>query len=165
LNRRSLNSKGSGVGLLAVAAAVGASACSDANDYRPPGCRTNLGNAGFVVEIGGCPVLSSFAILPSDVSVGGSVMLLSTAAASLGETVAFEWTATSGVIADPSAPATTFTCTEPGIAYVTVTVWNAADPTRSCTRSNNGFVECDPVDGGPPGVPDAAPGDAAQGGG
>ncbi len=94
-----------------------------------------------------CPNIDELSIIPNEVLVGHPVQL--TAAASDADNgpspVSFSWTASSGTIGDPSAAHTTFTCTQPGAATITLNVSDG-----DCGDTATGTVTCDgaAVDGG-----------------
>jgi hypothetical protein len=131
-----------------MACSAALAACSG-DDYGRPPCRSDRGSLDLSVPISGCPQLSAFDILPTEVDVGSSVQLVGAAAAPLGDRVSFLWTATNGVVADPSAPITTFKCTEAGVARLQLTASNALVPDNGCSAFERGMVVCDvPMEGG-----------------
>jgi hypothetical protein len=90
-----------------------------------------------------CPVVS-LGISPGELDVpgGGVSTLTGVASLPIPGTPAYAWTATSGILADASAPTTTFVCTHPGIATVTFTAWF-----DGCSDSAEGVVTCLAIDG------------------
>jgi hypothetical protein len=133
--------------LVVACAALGLWACSG-DDYARPPCRTNKGTLNVQVPVAGCPHLSSWAILPSEVDVGGTVSLYATAAAVGNETVEFTWSSDSGIVSDPHAPTTTYECTSPGEFEIEIRVVNVDAGSTACEDVGTGSVQCDPNDGG-----------------
>jgi hypothetical protein len=133
--------------LAAGATLLGLSACSG-DDFAHPPCRTDQGSLVVSAPVTGCPRLTSFDILPSDVFVGSSVALRATADGPSGAIFAFAWTASNGTIANPQAADTEFQCTAPGIALLTITVTNPANTSSPCEDVGHGSVACDAVEGG-----------------
>jgi len=88
-----------------------------------------------------CPVVDGVSALPNAVFLGGSVALTAQAHDSDGGPVAlaYQWSASSGVLDGTGANAKTFTCTAPGDATVTVTV---SDGDTSCDASQSVTVSC-----------------------
>jgi hypothetical protein len=127
---------------------LGLCACSG-DDFAHPPCRTDQGSLVVLAAATGCPHLTSFDILPSDVYVGSSVALRATADGPSGATFAFAWKASNGTIADPQAADTEFQCTAPGVADLTITVTNPANTSGACEDVGHGSVTCDPAEGGP----------------
>lgn len=90
------------------------------------------------VQVRRCPNLSSLAIVPNHAAVGGSVAVTaSVTSAADGGVPVLAWSASGGTFADPSAPLTTFTCTAPGPAAVTI-----AATQDGCTETLTGSVDC-----------------------
>jgi len=70
-----------------------------------------------------CPNIDGIDTNPQETTVGYSVLLTSLASdADPGNTITYSWTATSGTLESPSAPATHFTCTAAGTVLVTLDV-------------------------------------------
>src|SRR5262249_14122863 len=70
-----------------------------------------------------CPTVDGVSANPAEVLVGSSVALLGAAHDSdaAPSALSFQWTASSGAVANPTAASTTFTCMTPGIATLTLT--------------------------------------------
>lgn len=78
-----------------------------------------------------CPEIRFVLAAPTDMKIGQSGSLLSQASDPEGDTIAYTWTATSGEVADPSAPVTSYTCTESGDHFVVLSVVDATCITSS----------------------------------
>jgi hypothetical protein len=142
----------------AIAAVLGG--CSG-EDYPRPPCRSTQGALDVSFNIGGCPSISGFEILPNEVDVGGSVQLLSSVETVIGETPQYTWTASGGVIADPSSASATFTCTTPGQVQIFLSV-SSAGAAQDCSMVTQGSVQCDAVaEGAAAAGGDSGPLDAA----
>jgi hypothetical protein len=95
-------------------------------------CTTPPGSTGVATvrgDVVNCPTLRSLNIVPADVSVGGSMPLLSAGAIDDGSPVTYAWAVDSGgIFADPTAAATTFTCTAEGFPTLSLTIDSADHP-------------------------------------
>jgi hypothetical protein len=109
-----------------------------------------------------CPVIDGVSASPNEVFVGGSLGLTGAAhdADNGPSPLSYQWTATSGVLATPSAQNTSFQCTTPGVATVTLTV-SDGDNLAGCPATLAVTVTCDATDGGA--STDAAASDATVG--
>jgi hypothetical protein len=134
-----------------IACTIGALAACSGDAYGPPPCRTNKGTLTITATATGCPRLSFWAILPAEVDVGSSVQLVATAAASIGENVAFTWSTADGgvIIANPHAASTTAECTAPGAFPVKISVASADSANVACSDVETGTIHCD-LDAGVP---------------
>src|SRR5262245_29374118 len=90
-----------------------------------------------------CPAIDSVSANPAEVIVGGSVALTASAHDSDAgpSALTFQWTASSGVVASPSAASTSFTCTTPGIATLTLSA-SDGDPAASCAATSSVAITC-----------------------
>jgi 5'-nucleotidase len=90
-----------------------------------------------------CPAIDNVSANPAEVFVGGSVALIGTAHDSDAgpSALSFQWTASSGVVAAPSAASTSFTCTTPGIATITLSA-SDGDPAASCAATSSVEIIC-----------------------
>jgi hypothetical protein len=107
-----------------------------------------MGDVTISAPVAGCPQLTSFSILPSEVYVGSAVDLLAEATGPGGDGFDFSWTASNGHVKDAKAANTTFQCTEAGVAVLTITVRNPTDTNAACAAQGRGAVTCDPADAG-----------------
>lgn len=78
-----------------------------------------------------CAAIRFVLMAPTDMKIGQSGSLLSQASDPEGDTIAYTWTATNGEVADPTAPVTSYTCTEPGDHIVVLSVADASCITSS----------------------------------
>jgi phospholipase C len=90
-----------------------------------------------------CPNLQSLSANPSEVLTGSSVSLTSSAVDPDNgpSPLSYSWTATSGKFSSPMSPNTTFTCTQPGVATVTLTV-SDGDTTAGCPATSSVAITC-----------------------
>ncbi len=88
-----------------------------------------------------CPVLDELSANPSAAYLGSSVVLTASAhdSDSGPATLSYQWTASSGVLSNPSAPNPTFTCTAPGTATLTLL---ASDGSATCADTQTVTVAC-----------------------
>jgi hypothetical protein len=88
-----------------------------------------------------CPVISSISAAPNQVLTGSSVAVSASAADpdSAPSPLTTQWTATSGTFASATSAATTFTCTQPGVATLTFT---ASDGDPTCLTTSTVQVTC-----------------------
>jgi len=98
-----------------------------------------------------CPTIDSVSANPAEVFVGSSVSLIATAHDSDASpsALSLQWTASAGVVAVPSASSTTFTCSTPGVATITL---SASDSDPACATTSSVVVTCTAVtcdDGNP----------------
>jgi hypothetical protein len=82
--------------------------------------------------------LVSFLVSPLAASVGSYVIGQAVSARPDGGALTFTWSAPSGTFADPSAPQTTFTCTQAGPVQVTLQV----EDDELCQQSYSSLVTC-----------------------
>jgi len=87
-------------------------------------CRTPraLGAVRILARFGVCPALQRAIVSPLQTSVGNDIDLSALASDVEGDPIEYEWTASGGSIADPSAMQTTYTCEEVGDHTVTIDV-------------------------------------------
>ena len=90
-----------------------------------------------------CPQIDGIAASPSEVLVGGSVGLSASAhdTDSGPSPLAYHWTTSSGVVIDPSAATTRFTCTGAGSATISLSV-SDGDPVAACADTSTVTVNC-----------------------
>jgi 5'-nucleotidase len=98
-----------------------------------------------------CPVVDGINVTPSDLFVGASVAVSSTAHDSDAgpSPLSYQWTASSGTLSSATAQNPTFTCTAPGTVTLTLKV-SDGDAKADCADSASATVTCStPVcDGG-----------------
>jgi hypothetical protein len=88
-----------------------------------------------------CPSITSATAGPAQISVGGAIAVAASATdPDAADRLSYAWAPASG-FANPTAPATTFTCPSPGRQKLTVTVSDNHTPTP-CTTSATLTVEC-----------------------
>src|SRR5262249_34707657 len=108
-----------------------------------------------------CPDISSVVARGGTPKVGSPVTLVATAEDGdhAPKPLTYTWLADSGVVADLHAPTTTFTCTEPGLVTVVLSV---SDGDLQCDQFFGLKIDCAPAcaDGG---IPDSAVCKAAGG--
>jgi hypothetical protein len=109
-----------------------------------------------------CPVITSASATPSEAEVGESIAVNANAIDPDDDALVYAWTADAGEFADPSAAATSYTCTVGGGQILTITV----DDGRGCTEEMTLEVTC--IDDAPPppvdaGVPDEDAGEPDAG--
>jgi hypothetical protein len=95
------------------------------------------GNAVVNATVGECPQISYLAAAPIKTSVGGTIELAAAALDADGTTPSFSWTTTAGTFSAPALPESSFTCTVPGDATITLTVGSG-----SCTDHASVTVTC-----------------------
>jgi len=90
-----------------------------------------------------CPQIDGVSASPTEVLVGGSVGLSASAHdADAGPSpLAYQWTASSGVVIDPGAATTRFTCTSAGSATISLSV-SDGDPAGNCADTSAVTVNC-----------------------
>lgn len=90
-----------------------------------------------------CPVVDGLNLTPSELIVGGSVVVNAAAHdADAGPTaLSYQWTASSGTLSSTNAQNPTFTCTAAGTATLTLKV-SDGDPTADCADSATATVTC-----------------------
>jgi len=93
-----------------------------------------------------CPVIDALSTSTAEVLVGGSIGLTATAhdSDSGPSPLSFHWTSTGGVITDPGAPTTRFTCTSPGSVTITLSA-SDGDPAATCADTSSVTVTCTAV--------------------
>jgi phospholipase C len=103
--------------------------------------RTGGINVNGTVNI--CPNILGISANPSEVLTGSSVSVSSTAVDpdSGPSPLSFAWTASSGKLSSATSPNPTFTCTQPGVATLTLTV-SDGDPTAGCAATGTVAVTC-----------------------
>jgi 5'-nucleotidase len=104
---------------------------------------TRLGSVTVNGTLNVCPTIDGVSASPAEVFVGSSVTLIGTAHDSDAgpSALTFQWTASSGVVASPSAASTSFTCTTPGTAIITLSA-SDGDPAASCAATSSIAVTC-----------------------
>jgi hypothetical protein len=90
-----------------------------------------------------CPTIDSLSASPSEVVVGGTVSLAAAAHDSDAgpSALSFGWTATGGTLSSATGQTSTFTCTAPGTATVTLSV-SDGDPASSCADTQTAQIVC-----------------------
>jgi len=90
-----------------------------------------------------CPVVDGLSVTPSDLVVGGSVVVNATAHDSDAAPAAlgYQWTTTSGTLSSATAQNPTFTCTAAGTATLTLRVTDG-DSTPDCADTATAKVTC-----------------------
>lgn len=102
------------------------------------------------VAVGGtlniCPALDGVSSTALEALVGGTIDLSSQAhdADHGPAALAYAWSSSSGTISDATLPATTFSCTTPGPATITLTV-SDGDPGADCAAQASITVTCTPT--------------------
>jgi len=93
-----------------------------------------------------CPTIDSLSANPSEVQVGGTIVLLASAHDSDAgpSPLSFAWKTSAGTLSTAVGEATTLTCTAPGTATVTLAVADG-DPAASCADSVTAQITCSPV--------------------
>jgi hypothetical protein len=111
--------------------------CQDFDEHAICGAAHNRQACGVTFNF--CPTIDTYEISPLDTRVGGVITLMSTASDEDDGPLplAYTWSATSGTIAAPSSPNTTFTCTVPGPVTLTLTVTD-----DDCSDTISVDVEC-----------------------
>ena len=97
--------------------------CSD-DPAAVASCHFRSGNGSLQIKgrISDCPTITSFVVNPQRLRVGESSELRGVAKDPDSANLSFAWTASSGVVADSAAAATSFRCSEEGTAILTLTV-------------------------------------------
>ncbi|HEY3252982.1 MAG TPA: metallophosphoesterase, partial [Polyangiaceae bacterium] len=90
-----------------------------------------------------CPVVDSLNVAPSELTVGGSVVVSATAHDSdaAPSPLSYQWTASGGTLSSATAQNPTFTCTAPGSVTLTLKV-SDGDATPDCADSMTATVTC-----------------------
>jgi hypothetical protein len=98
-----------------------------------------------------CPAIDALSVQPSNVVVGSSVSLTSAAhdPDNGPSPLAYAWTSSSGSLGTPSAQNSSFTCTAPGVANITLTV-SDGDTDPGCPATLTTSVTCTAPDAGSP---------------
>jgi hypothetical protein len=84
-----------------------------------------------------CPVVVSFVIAPNVATVGAEVRIMATAVDPDTEDISFSWKASTGAVADPRAPSTSYRCSAPGRVTVELTVSDG-----TCQDQESGQIDC-----------------------
>ena len=134
---RARRTPGQRVGALLALAFLALPSCSSEDAGRH--CRARLGAAGVDGTASTCPVVTTFELLPSEVSVGSSVTLRGSAMDPGGGALSYTWRAgtAAAVVIDPASATTTLRCDAAGPVVVTLTVSNG-----KCDYSASGVVDC-----------------------
>jgi hypothetical protein len=110
-----------------------------------------------------CGTAGALSALPSETTVGHSVVLSGAATGINPATLTYSWSAPSGVFTAPAAATTNFTCTAPGTVTATLTVSDGPVPAgATCNPASTTAtiqVTCDGA--GDAGAPDATTGPSA----
>ncbi len=115
--------------------------CTGTDDYSRPPCRIVSGGAAIVdIETAACPEIVSFDVLPTTTEVGGFIMVFPTISEPGNAQPAFGWKANSGTFVDAATEVSSFECTSPGAATLTLTVTNAL-----CSVEGAVVVHCTPA--------------------
>lgn len=112
-------------------------------------CRNaqSLGAVRVLARFGFCPKLERVIVAPLQTSVGNDIDLAAQAGDEEGDPITFQWTATGGSIADPSAQSTTYTCIEVGDHVVSIQI--SDDDFDVCVDQWTVAVTCVDGDGAP----------------
>jgi len=94
-----------------------------------------------------CPVLRWADVSPLQTSVGNDIDLFAMATDEEGDAIAYMWSSGSGIIVDPMAASTTYTCTEVGGDEITILVTD--DGGTYCMDMHTVPITCVPGDGDP----------------
>jgi hypothetical protein len=85
-----------------------------------------------------CPRLESLSAVPNVAAVFDDVAISAAASDAEGNPLSFEWSAASGQFSTVTGPSTTYTCLEPGIHALVLTL----DDGRNCDRTYQFSVTC-----------------------
>src|SRR6478609_6710366 len=90
-----------------------------------------------------CPTIDGVSTNPGEVTIGGSAALTASAHDSDAgpSALSFQWTASAGVVTNPTAASASFACTTPGVATLTLSV-SDGDPAASCAATTSVTVTC-----------------------
>lgn len=105
------------------------------------------GTISVIATTSQCPIIDAITINPANVIVGGSLTLIAEARGPNSAGLTFQWTATSGTLANTTSPLATFTCTSAGAPTLTLTVSDGSDA-AACLAVQSVSVTCTQVDGG-----------------
>ena len=96
--------------------------CQDFDEKAICGAAQNRQACG--VSVNFCPGIDGIDIGPLETGIGGIISLAGAASDDDDGPLplAYQWSATTGTIASPASPSTTFTCTVPGPVTLTLTV-------------------------------------------
>jgi hypothetical protein len=116
---------------------LGLPSCS--SDGDGPRGHARLGAAAVDGTASACPSVTTFELLPSEVTLGSAMALRGAALDPGGGEVSYAWRASNpaGVVVDPTYPATSLRCDAPGTVVVTLTASNG-----KCADSMSGVVDC-----------------------
>lgn len=103
--------------------------------------KTGSAQVNGVVNV--CPVVDGVSATPTDLNVGGNALLAATAHDSDAAPAAlgYQWTASSGSLANANTATPTFTCTAAGTATVTLSV-SDGDTAANCAGSASVTINC-----------------------
>jgi hypothetical protein len=90
-----------------------------------------------------CPQIDALDALPAEAQVGGSIGLTAIAHDSDGgpSPLTYQWTASAGVLTDPTAASTRFSCTTPGAVTISL-VASDGDTSAGCPATSSLTVTC-----------------------
>ncbi len=94
-----------------------------------------------------CPVLMWADVSPLETSVGNDIDLSAVASDEEGDAIAYMWSSGSGLIANPTAASTTYTCTEVGNDVIVILVTD--DDGAYCMDMHSVPITCVAGDGNP----------------
>jgi hypothetical protein len=106
---------------------------------RAAGDGPGTGIVRVVIDGVSCPELqvTSYSVSPLTASIGASISVSATTSPTDGGAVTYAWTASSGTFAQADAPTTTYTCTAPGAATLTIAAMSGA-----CRDAKSVTVSC-----------------------
>jgi hypothetical protein len=139
---------GAEIALVAAAGAIVVAACSAPESAETSAVQT--GGIGVQLRVRECPNIPTYAADPQAAPVGATVRIRAAMGDPVGDHLTFAWTADKGLIVSPKSASTTYLCSEPGEATLSLT---ASDGT--CFDKQSLIVTCRPC-------PDAGPGSCAK---
>jgi hypothetical protein len=101
---------------------VWAAGCSAKYEAKPHACRPGTSGIGLGATFNLCPMIESVGVDPTSATVGTDIELSAIADDPDDLELSFRWVPSSGSVTDPTAPKTTFRCSEPGFATIAFTV-------------------------------------------
>jgi hypothetical protein len=112
------------------------------------GCSQGPADAGLAAINGQtflCATANGVAASPSETTLGNGVTLVATASGPSTAGLTYTWSAPSGSFSSQGGPTTTFTCKQPGVVDVTVSVSDGFVPDGGSCSSNTSIVQvtCD----------------------
>jgi len=139
--RTSQDRNGRALAVLALVLGSYVASCSATDGVTPP-CPLKTGTGSIIIDggVGGaCPSITHFEIVPFSLPVGTDAQLTGDAIDSDSDHLLFSWTTTLGTVANAKAADTSFHCSAPGVATITLAVSDG-----SCVDKSNTSVDCVP---------------------